>query len=107
MKSMTQLQHDFLRTCYGLHIRSVKEIMMTDTAILPTPERLLLLAVKYHNYCLNNPSHLANAALLDSIQLANTAHHSWYGSFLKAITGYGIPPLLAPLALTLPMQKSV
>jgi hypothetical protein len=91
MKSMTQLQHDVLCTCYGLSIRSVKEIMMTDMAILPILERLLLLAVKYHNYCLNNPSHLANAALLDSIQLSNTARHSWYGSFLKALTSYGIP----------------
>lgn len=92
IKSMIQLEHDFLRTCYAMHIRSVKEFMMTDMAILPIPEKLLLLTVKYHNYCLNNPSYLANAALLDSIQLANTARHSWYGSFLKALTGYGIPP---------------
>jgi hypothetical protein len=89
---MTQLQIDFLRTCYGLHIRSVKEIMLTDTAILPIPERLLLLAIKYHNYGLDKPSHLENAALRDFMQLANTARHSWYGSFLKALIPYNIPP---------------
>lgn len=92
LKSMTQLQVDFLRTCYGLHIRSVKEVMLTDTAILPILERLLLLAIKYYNYGLNNTSHLANAALQDSIKLSGTARHSWYGSFTKALIVYDIPP---------------
>jgi hypothetical protein len=73
---MTQLQNDYLRNCFGLHIQSVKEIMLTDMAILPIPEWLLYLAIKYYNYAVNNPTHLAHSALLDSIHLSKMARHS-------------------------------
>ncbi|KAI5788764.1 hypothetical protein FPQ18DRAFT_307450 [Pyronema domesticum] len=65
--------------------------MLTDTAILPIPERLLFLAIKYYNYCVQNTSHLAHFALRDSIQLSTTARHSWHGSFTKSLAAYGIP----------------
>jgi hypothetical protein len=61
-------------------------LALRKKTITATPAQNILL----YQTCVE--PHLTNAALLDCIQLANTAHHSWYGSFLKALTGYGIPP---------------
>lgn len=51
----------------------------------------LFLAIKYYKYAIENPTHLASAALLDSINLSATARHTWYGSFSKSLMMYGIP----------------
>ncbi|KAI5787909.1 hypothetical protein FPQ18DRAFT_307908 [Pyronema domesticum] len=102
IKALSQLQIDYFLCCLGLHQRSVKEVMLTDFAILPIKERLLYLALKLYNYAIENTSHLAHAALQDSISLHQaSAKHSWYSSLIShcSTDGIIIPPDNSPVDL--------
>lgn len=111
-KAMAQLQTDYFRCCLGLHMRSVKEVVYTDIAILPIKERLLYLSTKFYNYAIGNPTHYAHLALKDSIALAPKTKHSWYCSFSSNMNQYGIiiPADLMPFdlkALTSRLETTV
>lgn len=101
IKAIAQIQTDYFRSCLGLHMRSVNDVMFTDIAILPIKERLLYLSAKFYNYVIANPTHCVHFALRDSITLAQSAKHGWYGSCSSAMEQYGltVPPDLTPLNL--------
>lgn len=83
---LENVQVSFLRYMLGLHDRSPKVPLYTETGIMPLRPRRAILTLSYLIYVLQQkPTHYARAALEDSCQLALNKKPSWALDLLTAI----------------------
>lgn len=75
---LVDVQHSFLRRLLQLNSRCMVAPLYTETSIAPLQHRRILLALHYLSYLISLPtSHLAHAALADSIMLNGAGCTSW------------------------------
>jgi hypothetical protein len=99
---LEDVQHEFLRRLLGLHRRSTLAVLFSETGVLPVRFRRILLAIGYMQYLLSlPPKHLANAALRDSIALAQTGRPCWLSDIHIVLQQLPVPILLSPHRLTI------
>jgi hypothetical protein len=78
LKKHEDIQHTFIRRLLGLNSRSMPAFLFTETGITPIAYWQASLALGYLSYLINlPPSHYANAAYQESVELAQEGHPSW------------------------------
>ncbi|KAI5897156.1 uncharacterized protein SCHCODRAFT_01124747 [Schizophyllum commune H4-8] len=93
LKLLVNSQTSFIRRLFGVGSQSILAPLHTETGILPIAFRRLLLALGYLRYLLSlPPTHLAGAAMRDSMALASASRPGWFND-LRIIVGRLCPAL--------------
>ncbi|KAJ7271600.1 hypothetical protein C8J57DRAFT_1031702, partial [Mycena rebaudengoi] len=78
LKTLTDVQHEFIRRLLGIHDHSILSILFTETGVFPLKYRRSILALGYLIYLINlSPTHVAHMAFLDSLSLAHLGFPCW------------------------------
>ncbi|KDR75593.1 hypothetical protein GALMADRAFT_489789 [Galerina marginata CBS 339.88] len=86
------VQLHFLRRILGLHDRSMRAVLFTETGVMPLKYRRIILALRYIIYLLSLPhTHYARAAFDDSIDLWSRQQSSWVGDLQVVLHRLPVP----------------
>ncbi|KAF7342021.1 RNA-directed DNA polymerase from mobile element jockey [Mycena venus] len=101
LAKLTDVQHEFIRRLLGVNSRSILTVLFTETGIIPLSYRRVALALGYLIYLLTLPAHhLANAAYLDSLRLAQHGHPCWLSDLRVVLLLLPVPVQLSALDLS-------
>ena len=93
----------FLHGLLGLHKRSMRALLFTETGIMPISYRHIILALRYLQYLLKLPAHhYTHAAFDDACLLHVEKKPSWVGDIAFVLSHLPVPVLLKPVHLANP-----
>ncbi|KAJ7839102.1 hypothetical protein B0H13DRAFT_1513857, partial [Mycena leptocephala] len=102
LEELTDVQHEFIRRLLGLHRRSILAVLFTETGIIPLAYRRPIIALGYLSYLISlHPNHLASAAYLDSLLLAQAGHPSWISDLRFVMRSLPVPVQFPPRGLAM------
>ncbi|KAJ7837620.1 hypothetical protein B0H13DRAFT_1553412, partial [Mycena leptocephala] len=81
--------------------RSILAVLFTETGIIPLVYRRPIIALGYLSYLISlRPNHLATAAYLDSLLLAQAGHPCWFSDLCFVLRSLPVPVQFPPRRLT-------
>jgi hypothetical protein len=85
-------QKCYLRRLLGLHPRSMRAILFTETGLLPIRYRRAILALHHAKYWARLPDgYYAKAAYMSSLRLSNSGNISWASDIRVVLSSLPIP----------------
>ncbi|KAF7363892.1 RNA-directed DNA polymerase from mobile element jockey [Mycena sanguinolenta] len=85
-------QKRYLRRLLGLHPRSMRAILFTETGLLPIRYRRAILALHHAKYWVGLPDdYYAKAAYMSSLRLSSSGNISWASDIRTVLNSFPIP----------------
>ncbi|TEB28630.1 hypothetical protein FA13DRAFT_1600189, partial [Coprinellus micaceus] len=92
IKKLEDAQLAYLRRLLGLHPRSIRAALFSETGIMPIRYRRIILALQYAKYALSQQdSHFVKRTYQDAVSLFRQGKSGWVGDIQNCLSRLPVP----------------